>query len=114
MHRLSNARPSDNKTMRRNADMRAFMLRIGFSVALMTTSGLTALPGYAAEGAAPPTLVVANPSPGDMLTPGALVMQGVAFDTVATEGIGVDRVSVFIGERDYGGAYLGDAALGKT
>ncbi len=59
-----------------------------------------------------PTLMVANPSPGDTITPGSLVMQGVAFDQFATDGTGVDRVSVFLGGRESGGTFLGDAMLG--
>ena len=60
-----------------------------------------------------PVLEVANPSPGDMLTPGAMVIQGVAFDDNAEQGTGVDRVSVFIGDRDQGASrFLGDATLG--
>ncbi len=67
---------------------------------------------FAAENAEQPTLMVANPSPGDMLTPGRLVIEGVAFDPTAAEGIGVDRVSVFLGSREFGGEHLGDATLG--
>ena len=73
--------------------------------------GLSA-PVSAAPAPKGPTLVVANPSPGDMLIPGAFVMQGVAFDEDAAAGLGVDRVSVFLDDRDKGGLHLGDAAFG--
>jgi hypothetical protein len=42
---------------------------------------------------------------------GELEMQGEAFDPVATTGSGVDRVSVFLDNRDEGGMFLGDATL---
>jgi len=59
-----------------------------------------------------PALDVANPGPGDMLTPGVMIIEGIAFDDTAERGAGVDRVSVFLGDRDEGGLFLGDAALG--
>jgi hypothetical protein len=40
-------------------------------------------------------------------------MQGVAFDRGATGGSGVDRVSVFLDNRDTGGQHLSDATLGQ-
>jgi hypothetical protein len=40
-------------------------------------------------------------------------MQGVAFDRAASSGTGVDRVSVFVDDRDAGGQLVGDATLGK-
>jgi hypothetical protein len=60
-----------------------------------------------------PVLHVGNPNKGDMIIPGSLVINGVAFDDNAETGLGVDRVSVFLGDRDQGGKYLGDARLGN-
>jgi hypothetical protein len=71
----------------------------------------------------PPTLVapspgpyvaVANPEPGETLIAGGLDIQGKAFDPAATpdQGTGVDRVQVFLEDRDRGGMHLGDARLG--
>jgi hypothetical protein len=40
-------------------------------------------------------------------------MEGVAFDRAANSGNGVDRVSVFVEDRDAGGQLVGDAVLGK-
>jgi hypothetical protein len=59
-----------------------------------------------------PTLVVVDPSPGEVLRPGGQVIRGAAFDCHADEGIGVDRVSVYLGSREAGGVLLGDATLG--
>jgi hypothetical protein len=49
-----------------------------------------------------------------MLTPGKMVIQGVAYDDNAETGTGVDRVSVFLGNRDEenGALFLGNAKLG--
>jgi hypothetical protein len=90
--------------------MRSLVIRIIFSLGL---AALLALPVavVSAQAQPGPTLVVANPNPGDMLTLGKLEMQGVAFDPVATTGSGVDRVSVFLDNRDEGGMFLGDATL---
>jgi len=63
----------------------------------------------------PPTLEVANPSPADPLAVGGLSMQGFAFDPSANQQeVGVDRVQVFLEDRDQGGTYLGDATLGQA
>jgi hypothetical protein len=49
-----------------------------------------------------------------MLTPGVMIMQGMAYDETAETGVGVDRVSIFLGDRDEdnGAVFLGDATLG--
>jgi polysaccharide biosynthesis protein PslG len=62
-----------------------------------------------------PSLVlsVGNPQPGDLIPRGKYVMQGLAFDRAASSGSGVDRVSVFVDDRDTGGQHVGDATLGQ-
>jgi hypothetical protein len=42
---------------------------------------------------------------------GRHVLSGVAFDTAAKTGTGVDQVTVFLGPRDLGGDYHGTATL---
>ncbi|HEX8968500.1 MAG TPA: hypothetical protein VF937_11505, partial [Chloroflexota bacterium] len=59
-------------------------------------------------------LSVGNPQPGDLLPRGKYVMQGVAFDRAAITGTGIDRVSVFVDDRDSGGQHVGDATLGQS
>lgn len=95
--------------------MRSLIARMSFSLVLVAVLGMSAAAAASADSQAPegPTLVVANPNPGDMLTPGALVIEGVAFDGSATSGVGIDRVSVFLDNRDTGGEHLGDATLGS-
>jgi hypothetical protein len=92
--------------------MRQIILRTASSLALVAMLGMTAASTSAQPLPEGPTLVVANPNAGDMITPGRFTMQGVAFDKTATTGVGVDRVSVFLGDRDAGGMFLGDAKLG--
>jgi hypothetical protein len=58
-------------------------------------------------------LSVGNPQPGDLLPRGKYVMHGQAFDRAASSGSGVDRVSVFVDDRDAGGQLVGDATLGQ-
>ncbi len=62
-----------------------------------------------------PYIAVANPVPGDTLVAGGLNIQGKAFDPIAgvEQGTGVDRVQVFLEDRDRGGLYLGEARLGR-
>jgi hypothetical protein len=61
-----------------------------------------------------PYVAVANPVPGDSLPVGGLDIQGKAFDPTAPadQGSGIDRVQVFLEDRDRGGFHLGDAHLG--
>jgi hypothetical protein len=54
-------------------------------------------------------LDLSNPKPSDTALAGDLVVQGVAFDPAAETGVGVDRVSFFLDNRNAGGLYLGDA-----
>jgi hypothetical protein len=71
-----------------------------------------ALPAIIQPG---PSLVlsVGNPQPNDLLPRGRYVMQGQAFDRAANSGSGVDRVSIFVDNRDAGGQHVGDATLGQ-
>jgi len=54
---------------------------------------------------------VGNPSPGDTIKAGAYVMVGRAFDRNATSGSGIDRIEIFLDNRDQGGLFLGQAAM---
>ena len=57
---------------------------------------------------------LANPSPGAFLEPGGLVVEGIALDTRATSGNGIDRVDFFLGNRDEGGMNVGMAVPGAV
>jgi hypothetical protein len=94
--------------------MRSLILRMSSGLALLLVLGAGVLPASAHPQPPAPTLDVANPSPGDMLTPGSMVITGIAYDDNAETGTGVDRVSVFLGDRDEenGAQFLGQARLG--
>ncbi len=88
---------------------------LGFAVTFGLVALLGALPVSAAAPPIPvgPIVDVANPNPDDVLIPGAYVFQGIAYDKDAREGTGVERVAVFLDDRDQGGLFLGDATLGE-
>ena len=98
--------------MKKETTMRSSLVRLGLAIGLTSLLGVGATPALAAPPPEVPTLDVGNPNPGDMLIPGVLMMHGIAFDDNAEEGLGVDRVSVFLGDRELGGRHLGDAILG--
>lgn len=57
---------------------------------------------------------IATPNPGDVLASNSnVVVSGVAYDTAATADPGIDRVSVYFGDRDAGGLFWGNALLGQ-
>jgi hypothetical protein len=56
-------------------------------------------------------LELSNPQPNATVLVGSTNVQGLAFDTAATAGTGIDRVTLFLGNRDEGGAHLADATL---
>jgi hypothetical protein len=62
-----------------------------------------------------PVLRVFNPNSGDVLPRGRYIFRGAAWDPAGTDfsttaPAGVDRVSVYAGDRDKGGIWLGTAA----
>jgi len=57
---------------------------------------------------------LANPAPGSFLEPGGLVVEGIALDSRATSGNGIDHVDFFLGNRDQGGTSVGMAVPGAT
>jgi hypothetical protein len=62
----------------------------------------------------PPLLVLSNPSAGDLLNAGTVIVEGVAYDPAATTGSGVDKVDLYLGDRDAGGLFLGSATPGAS
>jgi hypothetical protein len=57
---------------------------------------------------------VGNPSPGDTIHAGGYILQGVAFDKSAQSGSGIDRIEIFLDNRDEGGMFLGQATMGQN
>jgi hypothetical protein len=89
----------------------AIAVRITPILVLSAMFGASGLPASADSVDPAPSLTVWNPSAGDRLLPGSLVMQGVALDPSASSGTGIDQVSVFLGDRDAGGVHLGNAVM---
>jgi hypothetical protein len=92
-------------------------LRIASAGAAAAIFGLQPVVGFAQSEPAPascnlPVLNLANPSPGDVLSAGAYVVQGLAMDPESSHGSGINEVSFFLGPRDEGGIQLGEAVPG--
>lgn len=82
------------------------------AVALLATAALSSAPvGADSSGTCTsgPILDLANPNAGDLLSPGDYVVSGVARDPAAASGDGIDRVELFVGNRDLGGTEVGVA-----
>jgi hypothetical protein len=71
---------------------------------------LSALPA-AAQTSGCLQLQVDNPHPGDPLSQGKIEVGGRATDSAAQSGSGVDRVQIFVDNRDLGGQQVGEADL---
>lgn len=56
-----------------------------------------------------PVLELANPAAGDVVPNGDYMISGIAYDPGANDGAGVSRVDLFLGNRDEGGLFLGEA-----
>jgi hypothetical protein len=90
------------------------LLRIATTGAAAAILGLQPVVSFAQSEPAPascslPVLNLANPSPGDVLSAGAYVAQGLALDPESSHGSGITEVSFFLGPRDAGGIQLGEA-----
>ena len=55
---------------------------------------------------------VGNPSMGDSVHVGGFMIEGIAFDRGAEEGPGIERIEVFLDDRDTGGTLVGRGVLG--
>jgi hypothetical protein len=69
----------------------------------------------AQEDETPPSQMyfdVGNPAPGDTVHVGALAIEGIAFDRAADEAPGIERIDVFLGDRDEAGALIGHGTPG--
>jgi len=91
--------------------MKGVFPRLMAGIAITALLGVSAIPVSAATVPGP-TLDVSNPSAGHFLRRGRHMIHGVACDKSATSGTGVDSVTVFKGDRDTGGKFLGAATLG--
>ena len=55
---------------------------------------------------------VGNPSLGDSIHVGGLLIEGIAFDRAADESPGIESIEVFLDDRDTGGELVGRGELG--
>lgn len=79
-------------------------------------TGATAVPTPACV--IPPSGIiidVSNPNPGASLSPGSsVIITGTAYDQASTSGSGISSVTAYLGSRDAGGIFLGNATLGQS
>jgi hypothetical protein len=57
-------------------------------------------------------LDVGNPAAGDHIHVGKYVIEGLAFDRAADKGAGIERIDIFVDDRETGGVLIGSAELG--
>src|SRR6266566_9842388 len=84
---------------------------------------LTSLPALAQEApssdvpgvdlAAQMYLDVGNPAAGDSVHVGRYMIEGIAFDRAADEGAGIERIDLFLDNRDTGGVLIGSGQMGS-
>src|SRR5882672_9377909 len=96
--------------------MKSLFAGIGLALGLLATPAFAQVTSWDCDagGDVPttgPTVVMLTPSPGALLAPDSKVTVA-AFDCHADTGIGVDKVSIFLGLRGEGGVLLGDAQGG--
>jgi hypothetical protein len=96
--------------------MKALFVGISLALGLLATPTFAQINGWDCDagGDVPttgPTVVILAPSPGALLAPESKLTVA-AFDCHADTGIGVDKVSIFLGLRGDGGIHLGDAQGG--
>jgi hypothetical protein len=57
-------------------------------------------------------LDVGNPAPADTVHVGRYMIEGIAFDSAAEQGAGIERIDIFLDNRDTGGVLIGSAQMG--
>ncbi len=81
-------------------------------VNVTVSTAAPAAPVASTSGSALPVVGIERPKDGEqVLTKNDYDISGFALDKTAASGCGVDRVSVYLGARDSGGQFLGDAEL---
>jgi hypothetical protein len=90
------------------------LVAASLSLASVPVGAQSATSTNASSGGLCPMLSVANPSPGNTLMPGSMIISGSASDPAATQGAGITRVDLFLGEREQGGTILGSAVPGTV
>src|SRR5712692_9365923 len=96
--------------------MKAMFVGIGVALGLLAAPAFAQVNSWDCDAGGDvvttgPTVVMLSPSPGALLAPESKLTLA-AFDCHADTGIGVDKVSIFLGMRGEGGLHLGDAQGG--
>src|SRR5919197_1251448 len=84
--------------------MRLLHLLLVVGVSLLVSAPVSAQP--VAPGCI--ELQIDNPHPGDPLSAGKYEVSGRATDSAAQSGSGIDRIQVFLDNRDFGGIQIGE------
>jgi hypothetical protein len=89
-----------------------------FTVAALIAFAVGTLPAVA-QSIAPgvstcPLLDLANPSAGDLISPGSYIVDGTVIDPVTFSPSGISHVEFFLGARDQGGTILGSTVPGTS
>src|SRR4030088_3018471 len=92
-------------------------LRLIGPLAVAATLSIGTLPAFAQTAPASSScsaihFELANPSPASEINPGGLVVQGIAMDSRAQQGLGIDHVDFFLDSRDAGGLSIRTAVPG--
>jgi hypothetical protein len=87
--------------------------RVGLLV-VGATLGFGSMAALAQSEPAPSRMYfdVGNPSTGDSVHVGGIMIEGIAFDRAAEQGPGIERIDVFLDDRDSGGTIVGHGVLG--
>jgi hypothetical protein len=88
-------------------------LRLLPLIGLLATLGIGTGPALAQEQSTI-EFSVANPSPGDTIHVGGNVLEGMALDTAADAGTGIEAIDIFLGDRDSGGTIIGHGTFDLT
>jgi hypothetical protein len=92
----------------------AAALSVGTLPAFAQTAPTTTTVGSGPSDCSPIRFELANPSPGARLEPGGLMLQGIATDSRASQGLGISRIDFFLDSRDLGGLSLGSIVPGAV
>jgi len=93
----------------------SFVRRLLLVVSLAAGTTIGAGSVVAQEEETPPPgmfLDVGNPAPGDTIHVGGINIEGIAFDRASEEGPGIERIDIFLEDRDQAGTLVGHAGLG--
>ena len=86
--------------------------QVNVNVSASAPAATTPAPG-STSGSALPVVAIERPKDSEIVvTKSDFDASGYALDRAAPSGCGIDRVSLYIGARDEGGKFLGDADLG--